>query len=216
MTDSDFNSADLTKEKKLWDIYLASRRIPFSRFNFWTTFLVFAALVLNCVLSDQPLEETLGIVRQASSDGILMSLSTLGFLLAGFTIFATISQPELSLAMAAIIDESTGLSYLKRTYFLFLRVFIYYLVFAIICLFIVMFGHSGGLIDILVSLSPSSEHLRYILINGSYIIVFTGYFFLIIQLKSFVFNIYHSVMTALRWHAENTKKSIGEPEGEIP
>lgn len=202
MNSEPIHPCDLTKEKRLWDIYLASRRIKSSKFNAITTAVVFLLLVLNAWLTPQPLPDTVEVVREFSNDGLSISLSTLGFLLAGFTIFATISQPSLSLSMAEIQHPDSGLSWLKHNYFIFLRVFIYYLLFAVFCLLVVIFGHKGGLMSLLISFSPYSEHMRFVVAKASYVMLFTGYYFLIMQLKSFIFNIYHSVMTALRWKAE--------------
>lgn len=198
----EFNPNDLTKEKKLWDIYIASRRIPFSRFNTITTALVFLLLVVNSWFTTQPVSETLDLVRDLSNTGLAISLSTLGFLLAGFTIFATVSQPSLSLRMAEILHPVSGLSYLKHNYFIFLRVFVYYLAFSIFCLLVVVFGHKGGLLPLLASFSPYPDEVTFAIVKASYVLLFTGYYFLIMQLKSFIFNIYHSVMTSLRWKAE--------------
>jgi len=202
MSNSDFEPKELMKEKKLWDIYLASRRISFSRFNFITTTIVFLLLCLNVWLTTQPINETINVVRSMASSGLAIALSTLGFLLAGFTIFATVSQPSLSLRMSEIRHPDSGLSYLKHNYFMFLRVFIYYLVFSVFCLFVVIFGHKGGLVPLLVSYAPYEGSVKFAIVKLSYIILFTGYYFLIMQLKSFIFNIYHAVMTSLRWKAE--------------
>jgi len=143
MANTDFDYKDLTKEKNLWDIYIVSRRIPSSRFNVLTTLIVFFALVTNSWLTVQPINETIDLVRKLSDAGLTTSLNTIGLLLAGFTIFATVSQPSLSIRMGEIINRDSGLSYLKHNYFIFLRVFIYYLVFSVFCLLIVMFGHKG-------------------------------------------------------------------------
>lgn len=202
MANTDFNPKDLTKEKKLWDVYLASRRIPISKFNFLTTCTVFLALVANSWFSNQSIQETILLVRTFSESGLSIALSTLGFLLAGFTIFATVSQPSLSLRMSEIMHPDSGLSYLKHNYFIFLRVFIYYITFTVFCLFIIMFGHKGGLVSLMVSYAPYELHVKFAVVKVSYVLLFTGYYFLIMQLKSFVFNIYHSVMTSLRWKAE--------------
>lgn len=202
MNTPSFDPKDLTKEKRLWDIYIASKRIPFSRFNAITTAFVFILLLANSWFTTQPVEETIELVRDLSRTGLAVALSTLGFLLAGFTIFATVTQPSLSLRMAEIAHPDSGLSYLKHNYFVFLRVFIYYLLFSIFCLFIIMFGHKGGLIPLLVSYSPYPEQVKFAVVKASYVLLFTGYYFLVMQLKSFIFNIYHSVMTSLRWKAE--------------
>ena len=206
MDELDFDPKELTREKKLWDIYLASRRIPFSRFNFISTLVVFILLVLNAAFSRETLPDTINLVREMASSGFAISLSTLGFLLAGFTIFATVSQPSLLLSMAAVTNEKSGLSYLKHNYFIFLRVFIYYVAFSVFSLCIIIFGHSGGLIATIINLSPNPDPLRFFVVKATYVLLFTGYYFLIMQLKSFIFNIYSSVMTSLRWKAEGHEK----------
>lgn len=202
MSARDFSPKDLTKEKRLWDIFVASARIRSNWFNVVSTALVFLALCTNAWFTPQPISETLQVVRSFSTLALSTTLSTLGFLLAGFTIFATITQPTLSLAMAEMKHPESGLSWLQHNYFVFLRVFIYYLVFAVFCLAIQMFAHEGGLIPLVVSYSPYSEHVKFGVVKIGYVSIFTGVYFLIMQLKSFIFNIYHSVMTALRWRAE--------------
>ncbi|MET0012589.1 MAG: hypothetical protein ABW088_02940 [Sedimenticola sp.] len=202
MTDNSFDAKDLLSEKKLWDVYVKSRCIPYSRFNVITTFIVFAALSVNALITTQPIVDTIDVVRTYSDSGLSVSLSTLGFLLAGFTIFATVSQPSLSLRMAEITRKDSGLSYLKHNYFVFLRVFIFYLAFAIFCLMVITFGHKGGLVPVLVSMTPYPDLVKFTVVKISYVVLFTGYYFLIMQLKSFIFNIYHAVMTSLRWKAE--------------
>lgn len=202
MSAPSFDPKDLTKEKRLWDIYIASKRIPFSRFNAITTALVFVLLLANSWFTTQPVEQTIELVRELSKTGLTVALSTLGFLLAGFTIFATVTQPSLSLRMSEITHPDSGLSYLKHNYFVFIRVFIYYLAFSIFCLLIIMFGHEGGLVPLVASYSPYPEHVKFAITKASYVILLTGYYFLVMQLKSFIFNIHHSVMTSLRWKAE--------------
>jgi len=203
-----FDPRDLTSEKKLWDIYLASRRIPFSRFNVVSTLVVFVLLIANAAFSTEALAETTKLVRDMAANGFSISLSTLGFLLAGFTIFATVSQPNLSLSMAAITNKDSGLSFLKHNYFVFLRVFIYYIVFCVFSLSIVVFGHTGGLVSTIVSHTPNPDFAKFVIVKAAYVVLFTGYYFLIMQLKSFIFNIYHSVMTSLRWKAEGHDGAI--------
>jgi len=206
MINNDFNHSELTKEKKLWDIYFASRRIPFSRFNLWSTIIVFVALVCNSWFTQQPITETLEIVRRLSETGLVVTLNTLGFLVAGFTIFATITQPKLSLEMAKHIHPDSGLSYLKHSYFLLIRVFIYFITFATFCLLIIIFGQQGGLVSMLVSFSPHAENIKFAIVKITYVIFFTGFYFLLMQLKSYIFNMYHAVMTSLRWEAINSEK----------
>lgn len=202
MSASVFSPKDLTKEKRLWEIYVASRRIRGSKFNNITTTIICGLLSLNAWLTPQPLSQTIEVVREFADSGLSITLSTLGFLLAGFTIFATITQPGLSLSMAEMRHPDSGLSWLKHNYFIFIRVFIYYLTFSVFCLLVLIFGHKGGLVSLLVACSPYSEHVKFAVVKLAYIALFAGSYFLIMQLKSFIFNVYHSVMTSLRWKAE--------------
>jgi hypothetical protein len=130
------------------------------------------------------------------------SLVILGFLVAGFTIFATISNPNMLIRMGGMRHPESGLSWLKHTFFLLIRVFIYYLSFAVFCFCVIFFGHQNGLLSVAVRLSPHSNQIRFAFANVSFVVLVSWQYFLLMQLKSFIFNIYHSVVASLRWKAE--------------
>lgn len=201
MTPIDFDPNDLTKEKRLWDIYILSRRIPCSKFNFLTTLFIVLLLSLKVWIGDVNINTTIETIRKFSEIGLYISLTTIGFLISGFTIFATVSQPLLLVSMAKIQHPDSGLSYLKHNFFIFVRVFIYYITFAFFCIMIIIFGHQKGLLSLLIALSPHPSEIKFIIVNFAYVAIFSGYYFLLMQLKSFVFNIYHSIMTSIRWNA---------------
>lgn len=196
----DLSAKALIEEKSLLDVYVKSRRIPFNGFNFWSTVVVFALVVVQYCLLEVSLDEKLKVVRDFASLAMQVVVSVLGFLLAGFTIFATISQPDMLVAMSRHRAES-GLSYLKNNFFIFMRVFIYYLAYTVFCLLLIIFAVKGGVVHGLVSLSPISKEICEWLVGFSYVSLYGGFFFLLMQLKSFIFNVYHSVMTAIRWKA---------------
>ncbi len=207
MTKADnLNSAELTSEKRLCEIYHKSRKIPMSKFNLWSTLIVMVSLSINVWISNQSIGDMLDIIRKSAENGLSISLNTLGFLIAGFTVFATLSSPDLSLEMANHTHSESGLSYLKYNYFVLLRVFVHFIIFAGFCLAIVMYGHKNGLVSSLIASVilkyPKLSFLRDCLVEISYVLIYTGYYFLLVQLKSFIFNIYHIVMTSLRWKAE--------------
>ena len=83
MNSQNFDSRDLLKEKKLWDIYLSSRRIPYSRFNVITTLVIILLLVLKVWCCNTPIDETIETIRRFGELGLNITLNTLGFLLAG-------------------------------------------------------------------------------------------------------------------------------------
>lgn len=201
MSNDDLSPKSLTEEKSLWAVYLKARRIPFNGFNFWSIIFVLILVILQYCVLEISLDEKLKIVREFSTMAMGVVVSVLGFLLAGFTIFATISQPDMFVAMSAHRHEVSGLSYLKNNFFIFMRVFIYYLVYAVFCLFVIVFGVKGGLLHKIVLLSPISCKISEWLVGATYIFLYAGLFFLFVQLKSFVYNVYHSVMTAIRWKA---------------
>jgi hypothetical protein len=203
MLSNEYPPSDLTKEKNLWQIYLASRRIPSTIFNRF--FLIISAILisLDIFLSDLKLDYILSEIKQWASLGFQAGLTTLGFLIAGFTIFATISKPSLSIAMAQIENKKFGISHLKKNYFVFMRVFIYYIVFCFFCLFLLFFAKKDGVLFLFLELFPSSNSLKDVGFRLTLVILLVFHVFILLQLKSFVFNTYHSVMTSLRWEAEN-------------
>ena len=82
-----------------------------------------------------------------------------------------------------------------------MRVFIYYLLYTVFCLMVIVFAVKGGLIHKVVQLSPISWKITEWLVGAAYVFLYTGMFFLLMQLKSFIYNVYHTVMTAIRWKA---------------
>lgn len=198
---SDLSPKALTEEKNLWTIYLRARAISFNRFNFWSTILILILVSLQYCVLDISLDEKLKIVREFSNTAIVVVVTVLGFLLAGFTIFATISQPEMLVAMSKHRHEKSQLSYLKHNFFVFVRVFIYFLIYTVFCLLILVFAVKGGLVYKLAEISPISWPIKQWLVGIAYVGLYVGMFFLLMQLKSFIFNVYHSVMTAIRWKA---------------
>ena len=197
----DLSPKALMDEKSLWAIYVKARRIPFSSFNFWMTLIVFLLVTLQYCMLEISLDEKLKIVREFSTMAMGVVVSVLGFILAGFTIFATISQPDMLVAMSKYRHEKSQLSYLKNNFFIFMRVFIYYLIYTIFCLMVIVFAVKGGLIHKVVQLSPISWKITEWLVGAAYVFLYTGMFFLLMQLKSFIYNVYHTVMTAIRWKA---------------
>lgn len=206
MCGEDFDTKQLTKEKSLWEIYRASRRIPTNKFNAITTLIIFLLIVVEIWFSSRSSFETVELVRRYAEIGLTVSIGALGFLIAGFTIFATVSQPTLFIEMARIRHPDSDLPYLKHNFFLFLRVFVYYLSFSAFCLAVITFGQSNGLAAVLAKQASNTAAVTLALVNSSYLLILTGFWFLIVQLKSFVFNIHHAVMTALRWRAEGWDK----------
>lgn len=199
MNNNELNSDALLAEKNLWSIYWAARKIPSSKFNLVTTTGFLISLILQAYFFPQAIESQVEIIRKYAEFGFNAALTTMGFLVAGFTIFATLSDPELFIKMGQKLHPETKISWLKHNFFLFVRVFIYFISFIVFCLAIMVFGSKSGLISSLISLSDCATTLRTIVANTAYITLMTGFYFILMQLKSFIFNMHHAVMTSLKW-----------------
>lgn len=194
-----FDDNELTSEKSLWDIYKLSRRILPSRFQTFFLLCVSILLGINALLLESDLAILLSDTRSWATMGFEFSITTLGFLIAGFTIFATISKPKMLLAMMDHTNKETGLPTLKYNFFAFMKVFIAYIVFAVTYLLIVLFGQTGGFLSNAIPFLPNSECIKIAIIKSAYISIGTSFVYLVLLLKSFVFNIYAIVMNFLRW-----------------
>mgnify|MGYP000167290983 CR=1 FL=1 len=124
-----FDDSLLTSEKSLWDIYIQSRKISGSVFQNLLVFLVTAILSLNVFYLESDISFVLENVRSWAEIGFNFAITTLGFLIAGFTIFATLSKPDMMLVMMEHIHKETKLPTLKYNFFVFMRVFIFYILF---------------------------------------------------------------------------------------
>lgn len=195
----EFDENSLTSEKSLWDIYIQSRKISSSKLQNLLVFLVITILFLNAFYLESNISILLENVRSWAEIGFNFAITTLGFLIAGFTIFATLSKPDMMLAMMGHINEKTQLPTLKYNFFVFMRVFIFYIFFSVFYLFIVLFGLGDGALSNLFKLIPEYYLLKITIIKLSYVFVGTSFIYLVLLLKSFIFNIYAIVMNFLRW-----------------
>ncbi|MCG7500069.1 hypothetical protein MHO82_24705 [Vibrio sp. Of7-15] len=194
-----FNDSELTSEKSLWDIYKLSRRISSNKFNMSLITFVLILLSINSFYLESDTAVILKNTRDWASQGFNFSITTLGFLIAGFTIFATLSKPRMMLAMMDHTNPDTGIPTLKYNFFAFMKVFIAYISLAVIYLLVVLLGQKNGFISNVIELLPKSNCIKYFLINISYVFIGSSFVYLLLLLKTFVFNIYTIVMNSLRW-----------------
>jgi len=194
-----FNESDLTSEKSLWDVYKLSRRILPSTFQVIFVLISFIALASNSLFLSNDQSIILADLRKWSEMGFSFSITILGFLIAGFTIFATLSKPKMMLAMMDHTNKETGLPTLKYNFFAFMKVFVSYISFLVIYALIVIFGQADGFISNIVSYLPGADCVKLIIIDIVYAVVGSSFIYLLLLLKSFVFNIYAIVMNMLRW-----------------
>ena len=212
---------DLLEEKSLWDIYKKCvSLLPASKFNWATTSIV--VLILICDSAYFPMKYALRLenLRSLADLGLGFGSTILGFLIAGFTIFATLSKPELFRRMYDTTHQSSGLSYLKVNFFAFVEVFCVYILFLVLCLAVRLFCGPGGFAASLVDFSNTNPFLGYSIskpwiVNFAYTFIAGLSYYSLMALKSFVFNTYHAVMTSVAWSFIAQDENVLENEQKL-
>lgn len=186
---------ELTAENNLYEVYLASRRIPFSTIN-RNLLIIFSAisLLLTLTIDSEILAENILLI---SNNLISVVLTVLGFLIAGYTIFCSVMNHNLSMDLYHSETRPYGFSQLKHSHLLFMRVFFYYLIYTFILILIQFFSKSQLLINLMGNNLEKIECVFYLINYLVFNVLFIGIVFLLLQLASFTFNIYHSVMTSI-------------------
>lgn len=186
----------LKSDTNIFQLYKLSRVIPFSKENKISTSIFFAlSFIVSLGIEPEKVVEKI----QNFSPVILGCVATItGFLIAGYTVFCSVTEPKLSVLLHLSGEREYDISKLKVTHLKFIRVFIYYIIFSISLVFIIAFSGENKILYIFFEESLFNFDLFFNIINlivFNWIIVF--FLFLLIQLGAFVFNIYHSVMTSV-------------------
>lgn len=207
------NGEDFTKEKNLWAVFMLANRISISKFHLYIILLFSILLIINSVFVDKNLNHLLSDLRSWASIGFNFTIATLGSLIAGFTIFATLSKPAMMLAMMGHTHKETGMPTLKYNLMAFMKVFISFIFFTFLYLGIMMFGQTNGLVASFVKLFPHDYLIKRIIVVYVYVLTGCSLVYLLLTLKTFIYNIYIIVMNSIRWEYEITKL---KPEVKTP
>lgn len=207
-----FDPKELTSEKSLWDVYVLCRRLKFGTFNKSVLVITVACLILRTFGFDNTNEALLIETRELASVALNFSITVLGFLIAGFTIFATISKPAMFLKMMEVRHTETGLPHLKYNFFAFMRVFIDYIAVAFLSVTIILLGGKNGIVSNIVGCLPNSTSIKSIILQIAYISIGSSLILMLLLLKTFIYNIYAIVMNHLRWEARNSEENNGDQD----
>lgn len=213
MGSSAISSSNLTKEKSLWSLYLLSYKFPTSRFNLWSTFAVAILLGMYSILGNPRHEELANTLREIIKLGVSLVPSILGFLIAGFTVFVTVTKSEIFAFMAVREYENTGESYLKYNLSAFMLAFAHYIAYLSTCVFLAYFGQPNGPLPVILKLVAAQVHYSpsfsvYKAMVGFSLILFGAWtWYLVMLLKSFIYNTYQVVTTTVRWTLEMPDRS---------
>ena len=199
----------ITEEKSLFQVYKKARKVASARSNAqlaWAVFLLAAAaLAANACygLPIAPYASLITGIREVSNIGFTFTTAILGFLIAGFAIFASITKPNVFILLAQLDHKKGDISRLQFIFFNFLFVFIHYLFFLAVCLLVKVTLYSGG---------PLSGAFRAVVEIDPKLIVFGASLafaalagllvFLLMLLKSFIWNMYQAVLVTIVTEAE--------------
>lgn len=206
---------DLGREKTVLALYLLGRKFPHSKFNRRVALAVGVTLAYFCYLQWDNAQILSASLRKFAEVGLSFSTSILGFLIAGFTVFVTVTKLDIFVTMAKIEYESTGESYLKYNLVQFMLVFSHYIAYLFFCICFVLFSQQQGLVSILIGKALVAMPYAWIGILTykapvSVVLVIFGAWsaYLVLLLKSFVYNTFQVITTTVRWELEsqNAKK----------
>lgn len=204
--------AQLTDEKSLLQLYKLTYSFPASRFNVLST--IFVAVCCTGYLSwVQPGGTEAGtLLKETLKLGLSLVPSILGFLIAGFTVFVTVTKPGVFSAMAKKEFAQSGQSYLKYNLSAFMLAFAHYVAYLAACVLLTFFGQPNGpLTEItlsLASLIASNINVAYNVLLSACAIAFACWtWYLVMLLKSFIYNVYQVVVTSVRWDLEDEARA---------
>ena len=204
--------AQLTEEKSLLQLYKLTYSFPVSRFNVLST--LFIGICCAAYLSwVQPGGTEAGVLlKETLKLGMSLVPSILGFLIAGFTVFVTVTKPGVFSAMAKKEFAESGQSYLKYNLSAFMLAFAHYVAYLAVCVLLIYFGQPNGPLTKIAlwtaSLTESHASLTYNVLLSACAIAFACWtWYLVMLLKSFIYNVYQVVVTSVRWDLEEEVKA---------
>ena len=204
----DLTPDSLSKEKSLWEIFKKTLEIKESFLNLFLLIVVFIVISIYTIFFDKGLTESGFILRSLADTGAGFSTSILGFLIAGFTIFTSIADKSLFVSMAKERKDGYTFSWLKFVFFVFMKVFIHYFVFTCLCYFVKIFFTENGIISSFLGRASEGLLVKGIFLKTTLVVIGTYLVYLLILLKSFLFNIYEVSMMAIRWQFEVEEGSV--------
>lgn len=206
---------DLGREKSLWQLYRLARHIPRSRSENVIMALGWMAMLVYVLSTFSDYADLLSQIRSLISDGLNFVASILGFLVAGFTIFVTITKTEVFVAMAKKKHSEYGeLTWFKYSMAVFMYVFAHYFAFIVVAYILkVSLAVAGPAHTLRILLLRYWSHTDALVWGVTCILLLSlsvWLLHLVLLLKGFIFNIYAVVTTVVRWELDQEKRNGGQ------
>lgn len=198
---NEFDPSSITSETSFWQLYKLCRKIPSSKDNLIVFWLSLGLFSLGYTWLNVTSALRLELLNDLSSNLIAWSVSLLAFILAGYSIFASSASKSMQVAMERFDSKDDGMSHLKKIHCIFLKICIDILL-VVFILFITSLTPFHDVMKV-VNNSIASSVLQASIMFDLLLAFQSSLFVLVLMLsKSFIFNLFHSVMTTVRWEAE--------------
>ncbi|WP_422040644.1 hypothetical protein [Roseibium sp.] len=198
------------RQKSLWEVYTLSRaELPKPIFNsavFWiSAFVLSVVFVWSIGIGHEvySLSEALTLTQTVANSGFVLAVGILGFLIAGFSIFASVTKDELFITLAKIPYRKSSINRLQFVFFNFLNVFTVYVGLLAICLFsIILFSEQSPLIRLITFAAPDYQQFAVPILFLVVCSIMQWILSAILKLKSFIWNLYQTVLVTIATESE--------------
>jgi hypothetical protein len=212
---SDVNLDSLFAEQSLFEIYLKAPSFFSNTFNGCVivvtalSLTLFASLHLFCPSIREafrvPFADTFALW---SSTGAALAGTILGFLIAGFAILCTVLRPQTMIALQRIPNKRYGESELKLLFVLFVEVLVQYLSLLLISIVVMLIGGKTGPAALLgYYLAKVHWMLPFAMLHICFAAWGTLFVLVILTLKSFVYNLYSTLLLGIADAADDYQRS---------
>jgi hypothetical protein len=193
---------DLASEKDFISVIYVSWRDVGSKNDLYASVVLFSICAMASVFCalvvpyrlNAPLAAALAV--QWSTIGLSFASSVLGFIIAGFSIFATMTDRRLFHTLAKIKKDGRSVSEFKFVFYNFLYVFFHYIIYTLICLSVVILLSKGAPIWRI-----ARDNYPSIFIDFSSVLaccaISTYTIHIVFVLKTFIWNLYQSILFAI-------------------
>jgi hypothetical protein len=197
---------DITREKTLFALWRTASRFPKRKFNWIMTAIIGLLLIRYSMLMWEQPDVLLLLFRKIESTGFTFATSILGFLVAGFTVFVTVTRLDMFLKMAKVEKQGTGESVLKYNLSAFIVTFVHYVCYLFACLLCELFLQPNGLASVAYQNGLTYPNLANWLPDarkGVAVFLLVGFgswtVYLVMLLKSFIYNVYQVTTTSVAY-----------------
>lgn len=211
-------SNNIREQKNLWEVYKCQKELGDSKFNkitFWAVILLLALLLfLGFLFTEESTNASFDFLKNISRVSFSYAVAIVGLLVAGLAILISSDSDNLFLALASTLRKKSTITEFQFIFFNFLISIIYHLYLLATSIIAVLLLEDGYfLIEALSKFFRLTPTWAYI-INSVLILGFAVLFArCILTLKSFIWNLYQSVILTVLWQDHKVQKNKEKEKG---